>query len=263
MHPPDILVFSDLDGTLLDHHTYSWAPAKDVLSRMRRSSVGLILATSKTQAEVAPIRAEIGFADFPAIVENGGGILEPEAAEHRPGNQYAAIRVLLRGLPQGFVGFGDMSVQDVAEITGLSVKVAARAKQRLFSEPGIWTGTPEGLAAFERSAAQAGLAMRRGGRFLSVSFGGTKADQMDMLIRRYKPKVTIALGDAPNDIEMLERADHGVIVANETTPDLEPLPGEATGCITRTGRAGPAGWAEAVTAFLNEHTPIGDIRTHG
>ncbi|MEQ9695811.1 HAD hydrolase family protein [Shimia sp. SDUM112013] len=261
---PDILVFSDLDGTLLDHHTYSWTPAEEALARIRKDRVGLILASSKTQAEVASIRADLGFADWPAIVENGGGLLESDLAGGPVQRTlYADIRARLRGLPKGFVGFGDMTEHEVAKVTGLSLAAARRAKQRAFSEPGLWTGQPEGLSAFERSAKLAGLSLRHGGRFLTVSLGATKADQMEVLIKRFRPRLVLALGDAPNDIEMLEKADHGVIVANDVTPDLPPLPGEASGHITRTCLAGPAGWARAVTAFLDQYAPTEYGKTNG
>ncbi len=70
-----IVVFSDLDGTLLDHETYSFAPAWPALDRMREDGHVLVLASSKTAAEIAPIRAAMGFVDCPAIVENGAGLL--------------------------------------------------------------------------------------------------------------------------------------------------------------------------------------------
>jgi mannosyl-3-phosphoglycerate phosphatase len=53
---------------------------------------------------------------------------------------------------------------------------------------------------------------------------------------------------------MLECADIGIIVANSGATPLPPLPGEITGRIHRTEREGPKGWAEAVTALLDELT---------
>ena len=69
-----VIVFTDLDGTLLDHESYGYAPALPLLSRLRAAGIPLILASSKTAAEIAPLRADLGFADCPAIVENGAGI---------------------------------------------------------------------------------------------------------------------------------------------------------------------------------------------
>jgi hypothetical protein len=72
---PALIVFSDLDGTLLDHETYSWQPAAPALDALKQRGIPLILASSKTAAEIAGLRAEMGFADCPAIVENGAGML--------------------------------------------------------------------------------------------------------------------------------------------------------------------------------------------
>ncbi len=247
-----LLVFSDLDGTLLDHGSYSFEAARPALDALQRLNAGLVLATSKTAAEVAPLRHAIGCADWPAIVENGGGLLPAETAMKDALATYPALRALLMELPDGFRGFGDMSDDEVAELTGLPLESAGQARIRLFSEPGVWQGDDASLEVFVEQAAAQGIAARRGGRFLTLSFGGTKADRMDELIARYRPRHTIALGDAPNDIEMLEKADIGVIVKNDGGTVLPTLSGEATGHIRRTKAEGPAGWAEAMTSLLTE-----------
>ncbi|MEM6480601.1 MAG: HAD hydrolase family protein [Pseudomonadota bacterium] len=261
-HPP-VLVFSDLDGTLLDHSTYSWKPAKPALSYLRRLGCGVVLATSKTAAEVAPLRDEIGFSDWPSIVENGGGLLLANKAAESTGPIYQELRMRLAELPPGFVGFGDMSISEICERTGLSEDAARNAKMRRFSEPGVWTASESALDAFISAANLDGLLIQRGGRFLSISFGGTKADRMSEVIRQISPKFTIALGDAPNDIDMLERADHGVIVANSASTLMPRLHGEATGRIRRTTQEGPSGWSKAVLEILEETSMASDIPKHG
>jgi mannosyl-3-phosphoglycerate phosphatase len=62
----------------------------------------------------------------------------------------------------------------------------------------------------------------------------------------------MALGDAPNDIAMLEAADTGVIVANPHGAGIAKLPGESAGWIRRTALPGPDGWNEAVLDMI-EH----------
>src|SRR4030042_1090542 len=86
-----ILVFTDLDGTLLDHRNYSFEPARPALRLLRESGIPLIICTSKTRAEVEEIRAALGNTD-PFVVENGGAVFVPEgdlpiglhAARRRP-----------------------------------------------------------------------------------------------------------------------------------------------------------------------------------
>lgn len=246
-----LLVFSDLDGTLLDHDSYDYTPALPALAALHRVGAGVVLATSKTAAEVAPLRATLGLTDWPAIVENGAGVLDAGAKATGDDSDYRRIRAILATLPAGFQGFGDVTAQDVADITGLSLPAARAAQQRWFSEPGLWKGDAATLDAFMTAAQAAGLHARQGGRFLTLSMGGTKADRMGALIARYAPRTTIALGDAPNDAEMLETADFGVIVANPHAPPLPPLRGEGAGRIIRTTAPGPHGWSQAIFALLH------------
>lgn len=258
-----LLVFSDLDGTLLDHESYSFDAARPALDALQDIGGGLILATSKTAAEVGPLRDAIGCSDWPAIVENGGGLLPAGADAGDATGDYDTIRSRLSDLPKGFLGFGDMTVMQVSDATGLPLDAARQARTRLFSEPGLWQGDDAALKTFIETARDHGLAARRGGRFLTLSLGGTKADRMDELIAKYRPRHTIALGDAPNDLEMLEKADHGVIVKNSGGTELPTLSGEARGRIRRTQAEGPAGWAEAMIPLLAELNLMKDQQTHG
>src|SRR4029434_2576627 len=70
------LVITDLDGTLLDHETYSWEAAHAAVDQLRRRDIPLILCTSKTRAETEDWRKELGN-EHPFIVENGGALLIP------------------------------------------------------------------------------------------------------------------------------------------------------------------------------------------
>ena len=255
--PSQLIVFSDLDGTLLDHETYSHAAAAESLARLREHKAPLILASSKTAAEIAPLRDELGFSRCEAIVENGAGILEPhdsgDGASEIHGRLLSAIAGLPPELADHFRGFSDWSDEDVSERTGLSTEQAARARQRQFSEPGLWSGTDEARDAFLAGLGMYGVRGRSGGRFLTLSLGRTKADATRELAREMGATRTIALGDAPNDIEMLQTADIGVVVRNDHGPGLPLLEGEDAGRILRTDLPGPAGWAAAVLSLLDDY----------
>lgn len=248
---PDLLVFSDLDGTLLDHHDYSWAAAKPGLQRLSDLKAGLVLASSKTAAEILPLRQELGLFRMPAIVENGSGILWPDQPNSGE-TCYAKLRASLAELPKGFEGFGDMSDSEIANLTGLDPQQASLARQRRFSEPGLWTGSTSGLEAFLAAAQEHGLHARQGGRFLTLSFGSTKADAMREVISHFTPRLTIALGDAPNDREMLELADHGVVVHNPHSAGISQFPSDTEAHILRTKQAGPQGWSDAILALTRD-----------
>lgn len=252
--PTPFVVFSDLDGTLLDHSDYSWSPARPALDVLAQLGAPVVLASSKTASEIVVLQQAMGLGGLPAIVENGAGIigLQPGTV----GERYSALRKRLDHLPEAlrkcFEGFGDMDVARVMSLTKLSQQDAVRARERAFSEPGVWHGSDAEEIALIDALADLGIAARRGGRFLTLSFGGTKADRMAEIITHYKPQFSIALGDAPNDIEMLEAADYGIIVANPYHDPLPPLGSERTGRIIRTSKCGPDGWNEAMLKLVEQ-----------
>ncbi|MCX8998859.1 HAD-IIB family hydrolase [Rhizobiaceae bacterium BDR2-2] len=248
-----IAVFTDLDGTLLDHDTYRFDAALPAIEALKKRSVPLILASSKTEAEMAPIADALGL-DTPMIVENGAGIARLAGSE-RNASAYARIRNLLAALPGSFVGFGDWDVQAVARETGLPLENARLARQRRFSEPGHWLGTEGEKSAFLGILHDNGLTAVQGGRFFTIMPEGSKADAMARVAASLaesggEPVFTIALGDAPNDLAMLQAADLGIIIAN---PHHTPLPvteQERNGSILRSTQAGPAGWNEMILSYL-------------
>lgn len=264
---PRFLVFSDLDGTLLDHNTYGWDAAKPALARLAHINAPLILATSKTAAETQILQRRFGLDAYPAIVENGAGLCDPPQKQEQKDTDYQRIRDVLAQMPHNlrerFQGFGDMDTPTVADFTGLSAEDALRARTRMFSEPGLWHGSQTDRASFVDYLADYGISARAGGRFLTLSFGATKRDRMAQIIATYTPQHTIALGDAPNDIEMICAADLGVIIANPHHPPLPALDGEETGRIIRTEIAGPAGWNAAIHSILDRELGAMKGKTFG
>ena len=73
---PDTILFSDLDGTLLDQADYSFAAAKPALGVIRARGIPLVLCSSKTRVEIEEQRRRLNN-DHPFIAENGGGIFIP------------------------------------------------------------------------------------------------------------------------------------------------------------------------------------------
>ncbi|QPM89405.1 HAD-IIB family hydrolase [Pseudooceanicola algae] len=256
MTQPPFIVFTDLDGTLLDHASYSYDAALPALAALKDLGVPVILASSKTGPEIAVLRDELGLAACPAIVENGAGLLPAHAAPEVGGHAYRDLRRALDVLPPAlrgsFRGFGDLGPHGVAENAGLPPEQAAMACRRSFSEPGIWSGSAADEAAFVAVLAKSGISARRGGRYLTLSHGGTKADRMVEVAAQYGAGRSVALGDAPNDAEMLASADIGIVIANPHGNALPDLAQIARGEIRRSTKFGPEGWNEMMLPLLSE-----------
>lgn len=137
----NIIIFTDLDGTLLDHNSYDFSEALEMLSYIKNHNIPLILTTSKTKIEVLQLQNKLDIS-YPFIVENGAGIFIPI-------NDTNNFDVINLGIPYdktieaflryskefNITGFHQMSNEQVAKITGLSLKDATYAKQRSYGEP--------------------------------------------------------------------------------------------------------------------------------
>ena len=163
------VLFSDIDGTLLDAE-YS---IDVVLPKIYALKCPLIFCTTKTHAEIEYYRKICNVND-PFIVENGSAIYIPDgyfpffdelfdyvrdecdecegevSVEVRDGyivlelaadagtDRYTHMRRVLKEISHEagveIRGFGDMSVRELADVSGLSVELAALAKCREYSE---------------------------------------------------------------------------------------------------------------------------------
>lgn len=267
------IIFSDLDGTLLDHQHYGFNAARPALERLNSFGIPLILATSKTLAEVRAINRQLG-APRPAMVENGGALCFPSeqaralalVADEQHDDYaivlrspaYAAIRefIVQQREQHGWqlTGFGDMSVDEVAAQTGLDQVGAARARQRLCSEPFTWHDSTQRLEQFREQAAAARLHITRGGRFWHLMGPTSKGAALQAMCELLYPGQrdalsVIALGDSENDRDMLESADIAVVVRRHDGTHLDCQGKRRT---LRTQQPGPAGWNTAVLQLLDE-----------
>ncbi len=262
----DLIVFSDLDGTLLDHHDYSYASAIPSLELLREAGVPLVLTSSKTRSEIQTLKTELGL-DDPFIVENGAGIVLtddqfPSSDEELP--EVDGVRLKSFGPPLSgiletlqrireqtgarFTGFSEMDDEEVMARTGLSRQAASQARSRDFTEPLAWQDNEEVWQQFSRLLDEAGLFTLRGGRFIHVMASGDKGAALAWLRDRYRqergrPVCTVALGDSDNDVAMLTRADIGIVVRSPVNEP--PAAALAAGCPI-TDLEGPAGWNQAI-----------------
>lgn len=251
---PKVIV-TDLDGTLLDHHTYDWAEAQAALTRALSLNIPIVPCTSKTYAETRPLADAIGLAQCPIICENGSGIEFGDASRLNIAAPYASLLDRLQSLRAAngyaFRGFADLTVEEVAGLTSLPLAKAALAYKRSYSEPLVWDGSKGELSVFISEAANAGISIVRGGRFYhALDEGISKYNAVKQLLSQLGTPCAnwVALGDGDNDIPLLTNADFAVVINNPTKHF--PVLNRPHGTCLYTSAFGPTGWNRAINYIL-------------
>lgn len=251
---PKVIV-TDLDGTLLDHHSYSWSDAAEALSKAHALGIPIVPCTSKTFAETRPLADAIGLTNCPIICENGSGIQLSASNQLDIARPYEELiqRLQLLRANKGYkyTGFADMTVEDVANKINLPIEKAALAHKRTYSEPLVWNDSKIALTEFIQAANEQGIAIVRGGRFYHALHQGiSKYNAVKHLLAElYTPSSNwIALGDGDNDIPLLANADFSVVI-NNPTKDF-PVLDKPLGTCLYTSAFGPAGWNCAINYIL-------------
>lgn len=265
------VVFTDLDGTLLDRKTYRADPALEVLKELAKREIPVVPVTSKTRKEVLHLQqTQLPFRG-PFIVENGSAIVFPledpwtpdERGEVRDrfrivrlGSTYEEARRALLSLREDLriplVTLPELSDEDVTRLTGLRGTSVAHARAREFSEVFLVPASPH-LDLLRRTAETRGFRILVGDRFghiVGIRAGKGEALRvlMDLLRERF-PETrwrTIGLGNSPNDVELLEFTDHSVVIPGPAGPHPELDRG---GWIVAPA-PGPEGWAQAIRDLL-------------
>lgn len=267
-----LLIFTDLDGTLLNSDDYRYDAALPVIERLKHHHIPMVPVTSKTRREVEVLCQDIGLQE-PFITENGSGIFF-HPTDHRfdlssleswngyrlkrLGCTYAdarqGLKTISAELGESLQGFGDLTVEEIQHHTGLDMAGAIRARDRDFTEPFI---TPKTIAKprLEEGVRQAGLKVTVGDRFSHlIGIHAGKGHAVSYLIQAYRathpntPIKTIGLGNSPNDLAMLERVDVPIVIPGKKAPH----PDLANRGWAIAPAAGSQGWAQTLTAILEE-----------
>jgi mannosyl-3-phosphoglycerate phosphatase len=257
-----VLVVTDLDGALLDEATYDPAPATLALRRLEEEGVPLVLASSKTRTEMEALSASLpGGRPLALVVENGGAIVRLDGGRGRPVTVLGAPHPhLVRALGEiageveaSLTGFSALPPREIERLTGLSAEEVARGRRREYDEPFLIAEGGD-VAKVAAAAHRRGLRVSRGGRFLHLTGGTDKGRAFRVLLGQLAAEgrlfTTLGLGDAPNDLPLLEAVDEAVLVprpdgrVDETLRRALPRAQVAPA-------PGPVGWNAAVLAYLD------------
>jgi len=257
------VIFTDLDGTFLNHDDYSFDSSKDSLKLINEKKIPLLFTTSKTRVEVELLQKRVGINE-PFIVENGAAIFFPKDYQNFDLSfldEYHGYYILQLGLKYkqvlnfynkyksefGLIGFSDMSIDDIVKHTGLSIDDAKLSKQRDFTEPFLLEDKTK-LKNLKNLALTYNIKITEGGRFYHLigefQDKGIAVEKATKIFERiYNDDIkTIGLGDGPNDIVMFENVDIPIVIKNHKGKYVETKVKN----IQKSEFKGSKGWNEMV-----------------
>ena len=261
-----IVIFTDLDGTLLDHTSYGWEEANPALDLCQRLHIPVVMVSSKTRTEMEILRHRLNLS-APFISENGGGVFFPK--DDPIGLPSGAIPVenvwkLSLGMPYEVLvnslqdireelgwhirGFSEMTTEEISHLTGLDHVNARLAATREYDEPFIILEQEDADdTALIEAAKKRDLQISKGGRFYHIHGKNDKGKAIEKVISWYgtihSEIFSIGLGDSPNDFSMLKKVDSPVLMgsAHYSKELNEMIPG-----LRITKELGPKGWNSAL-----------------
>ena len=235
------LIFTDLDGTLLDDR-YDLVGAAMAMDRVFELGALVVPVSSKTHAEMMLLRAQQSVAT-PFIFENGAGIdwgdekpwisgaVDMPCGMQIEGLDYTGLCDQLKTLREqhdlDFVGFSELSAEQVSKLTELSLQDAHLAKQRMASEPMVGLKQAEQVLVMTQALSERGLLLQKGGRFYTATSARQKSDAVAEIISvlqstMTRPKRVIVCGDSPNDLSMLALGDAALVFSSLPTNGVGP-----------------------------------------
>ena len=261
------VVYTDLDGTLLDLKTYSFIQSLKALDKLKSAGVPLIFCSSKTRKEQEYLQKAMGIRE-PFIVENGSAIFIPKGyfLTQIPYNTYHTddyeviclgrhvdkIREVLANHRSheslSFKFYEDLAVTEVVQITGLEGKAAERAMQRDYSET-ILTG--ETSDTLYKELEKEGFHSIPGSKFETViSKSADKGRAVRILNSLFEAEYgqirSYGIGDSRNDEAMLNEVDQAYLVQKENEVWAEMTVSSPT----LVSAVGPKGWEKTIENII-------------
>ncbi len=261
-----LIIYTDLDGTLLDHKTYSYTNAESALQLINKHNLPLIFTTSKTRKEILYWQQKLKI-HHPFISENGGGIFIPHnyfpfTYQYQKtmdnlhvielGIPYKTLLDIIKDFKQEFNlrSFAEMTPQELSKEAGLPEDQAALALQRDYELPFTIQHPTEKKAIIEKISKQ-NLSYMIGGRYIHLMGNHSKGDAIKHLqklyLKQYPNSITLGLGDSLNDLSMLNEVDIPYLVQLPNQQYISPKYNHAKGI-------GPKGWNQAVTYEIQKHS---------
>ena len=255
-----ILIFTDLDGSLLHRETFKFEEIKGYIKQLLSKGILIIPNTSKTEKEILEFNNELG-SSLPHIAENGAVIkgldllnsnLPKELILSREKDNL--IKIFEKSLPINLQNkckwLSNMDKTKQMLIFGLEDQKLEMALDRKYTIPFIFDGIKSEKNELFKIVKKRGLTLQEGGRVINLTDKVNKAKALQVFVRFFKKKnqnvKTIAVGDNYNDLDMLKISDYPCLVFNDKfTLDQIPI-----NDLIATNKPSPEGWADVIKTAL-------------
>ena len=261
------LIFTDLDGTLLDHENYSYGNNKKLISNIISNKNDIIFNTSKTFSECIKLLKKLKLTNMPFSTENGAVLYFPKKRFKKIKNssddgRYWKVRIaklsskkwyqLLKQMQKkyNFLIAKDLSSKILRKYTNLN-----NTKMMLDREASqiiLWEDNFTNLKLFKNEIkSQKDGVVIKGSRFMQISSICNKRIAKKQISHAYDlqfhdkySRNTITLGDSKNDIDMLNSSKYSCLIKNSSGkfPKLHSNKKN----VFKSSKLAPDGWGEVL-----------------
>jgi len=258
-----IVIFTDLDGTLLHNKTFKFENIRQYIKNLLSKNISIIPNSSKTKAEILNFCQELE-EELPFIVENGAAIYKMNLVNSDfpekiilSRDKEEILNVFFKKIPKELISKCEFVLKlkkdEQLKIFGLSEKHLIYASDREFSVPLIFKGNKVEKNKLFRLTYNMGLTMQEGGRVINLSDKVSKSSAMKKVSRIFEKTEKqelkiIGIGDNFNDLDMLKSSDIACLVFNEKFK-LDTL--NINNCLV-SKKPAPEGWEEVVKMALEK-----------
>lgn len=261
------LIFSDLDGTFLDHQNYSFGRNNQVVIKLKNKNHQLIFNSSKTYSEIKLILKKLRLLKMPFSCENGAILYFPKTIFKKlkySKSQENYWKILLtdknsdqwyRNLKKlkkkfDFKILKDLPKKDLIKLTNLqniNPMLDREASQLI-----IWRDNITKYKEFKKIIKyhENGM-LTQGGRFIQISSPCNKRIATKEISHIYFNlfndkyyKSIIALGDNQNDKAMLNFVSHSCVIKNRYSSNLRLNSYKKN--VYYSKKNAPSGWEESL-----------------
>ena len=258
-----ILIFTDLDGTLLDRDTFEFKKISNYIKDIILKGIIIIPNSSKTREEIDIFNKELK-ENLPFIVENGAAIYNLNAINSSFPEKISLSRECAEILEifESKISYklkkkckfvNNLTFDEQIKKFGLPKEKLKYAMNREYTIPLIFDGSKNEKIDLFKSVRKVGLSLQEGGRIINLCDKTSKAQAMKMVVKIFKKiikekLITLGIGDNFNDLEMIKNSDIPCLVFNDKFK-LEKI--NINNCLVSKSPA-PDGWVEVVKLALDK-----------